>query len=46
MLSEHPGTFGEIKNPKLIKLFSMLMIAGGILGVVLMWIIDIPIPNF
>ncbi|MHC4532989.1 MAG: hypothetical protein ACYS6K_03465 [Planctomycetota bacterium] len=46
MLSKHPGTFGEIKNPALIKILSLLMIAGGILGFVFMWIIDIPIPNF
>jgi len=46
MLSKHPGIFGEIKNPTLIKILSMLMIAGGILGFVFMCIIDIPIPKF
>ncbi|MBW7990231.1 MAG: hypothetical protein FVQ84_09485 [Planctomycetes bacterium] len=46
MLSKHPGVFGEITNPTLIKLFSLLMIAGGIFGFVFMWIIDIPIPKF
>ena len=36
----------EIKNPAMIKLLWILMLAGGIAGVSMMWFADIPIPQF
>jgi hypothetical protein len=46
MLSKHPGTFGEVRNPTTIKLLSLIMLACGISGFIYIWILDIPIPKF
>jgi hypothetical protein len=46
ILSKHPGIFGEITNPKLIKFLALLMLAGGIFGFAFMWFKDFPIPEF
>ena len=53
-LVRHPGAlefrYGlknkDITNPVLIKAFWLLALAGGVVGVVLMWSIEIPIPIF
>ena len=53
-LAQHPGAlvfrFGlkskDITNPVMIKSFWLLTLAGGIVGVVVMWIVDIPIQIF
>jgi hypothetical protein len=54
ILSTHPGAiilyYGyktkEITNPTTIKIFWLLALAGGILGVTFMWFMDIPIDTF
>jgi len=50
-IEKHPGFiqvqgFGNRSNvtAKQIKLFYPLMLAGGIVGMVMMWVVDIPIP--
>ena len=53
-LVRHPGAmefrYGlkskDITNPILIKALWLLALAGGIVGVVVMWVMDIPMPNF
>ena len=53
-LARYPGalvfSYGfkskDIKNPVLIKLFWLLVLAGGIAGVSMMCTMDVPIPNF
>lgn len=53
IIAKHPGTlimyYGfkriEIINPNLIKIFWLLCLAGGISGLIFMWIMDVPIPN-
>ena len=52
-LATHPGaikfSYGleckDITNPNLIKLLWLLALAGGVVGVALMWTSDIPVPN-
>ena len=54
IIAKHPGALRmysgfkrtEITNPNLIKIFWLLCLAGGIFGLVLMWTMDVPIPNF
>lgn len=53
-LARHPGALAfsygfkrqDIRSPLLIKLFFLLMLAGGIAGVVMMWSMNVPIPHF
>ncbi len=53
-MARHPGAmefrFGlkskDVTSPALIKAFWLLALAGGIIGVVVMWSVDIPIPTF
>ena len=53
-LARHPGAMGfryelkskDITNPLQIRAFWLLALAGGIVGVVLMWYLDIPTPKF
>jgi len=53
MLAHHPGAvefnYGfkrkEITNPRSIKVFWVLALAGGIFGAAFMWLMEIPIPN-
>jgi hypothetical protein len=53
-LARHPGAmefrYGlkskDITSPALIKTFWLLALTGGIIGVVLVWFMDIPTPNF
>jgi len=53
-LAKHPGAIEfrigfkrkDISNPTMIKALWLLCLAGGIIGVVMMWIMDIPLPNF
>jgi hypothetical protein len=49
-LARHPGLleFGykDITSPLIIRALWLLVLAGGIIGVVVMWSVDIPIPNF
>ncbi len=46
MLAKHPGFFHPpVRNPRLIKLFWFVCLAGGVLGVVVMVTLDIPLPS-
>lgn len=53
-LARHPGAiefrYGfkskDMTSPRLIKAFWLLALTGGIVGVLLMWYMDIPAPNF
>lgn len=53
MLSTHPGAlimhYGfktkAVTNPRSIKIFWLLALAGGIFGVAIMWLMDIPLPK-
>ena len=46
ILVKHPGMFNfDFKNPTMVKLFWFACLAGGILGVVMMFTQDIPMPN-
>ncbi len=43
MLVKHPGLFNvDFKSPLMLKLFWFLCLAGGILAVIMMFILDIP----
>ncbi|MCK5306786.1 MAG: hypothetical protein KAJ66_06590 [Candidatus Omnitrophica bacterium] len=54
IIAKYPGVlimyFGfkrtEITNPNLIKMFWLLCLTGGIFGLVFMWTMDVPIPDF
>jgi len=53
-LAKHPGAIEfrigfkrkDISNPIMIKALWLLCLAGGIIVVVMMWAMDIPVPNF
>ena len=53
-MARHPGAiefrYGlkskDMTNPALIKAFWLLALTGGVIGVVLMWTMDIPTPKF
>ena len=42
-LAEHPGVFGGLRRPIIIRLYSSLCLAGGVAGVLFMWFSDIPV---
>jgi hypothetical protein len=42
-LAEHPGVFGGLRSPIIIRLYCSLCIAGGIAGVLFLWFSDIPV---
>lgn len=45
MLVKHPGLLNaDFKNPLMLKLLWLLCLAGGVLGVTMMFITDIPLP--
>ncbi len=45
MLTKHPGMFKiNISSPAIVKLFWLLSLAGGILGAIMMWRQDFPLP--
>jgi hypothetical protein len=47
MLVKHPGIFStDIKRPSLVKLLWLASLFGGVIGAVMMWTVDIPLPPF
>ncbi len=46
MLVKYPGALrGEIKDPKMVKAIWLLCLAGSVVGVTMMWMTNVPIPN-
>lgn len=46
MLVEHPGIFRyKITSPLYVKVYWLLCLAGGIVGVVFMFMMDVPVPT-
>ena len=46
MLAKHPGALNtSITNPRLVKLLWLTCLAGGVMGVVTMWMVNIPLPR-
>ena len=46
MLATHPGIYNhDITSPRLIKLFSLLSLVGGIVALVVIWTQDFPVPK-
>ncbi len=46
MLVKHPGIFrSDFSSPTKVKLFWVLCLAGGIAGIIMMFTMNIPIPN-
>lgn len=47
MLVKHPGIFNyDFLSPAMIKLFWILCLAGGVAGVAMMFVMNVPLPNF
>ncbi len=47
MLVKHPGAFRtDINSPTIIKLLWLACLAGGVVGVIFMWTMNIPVPPF
>ncbi len=47
ILMTHPGIFNQdFKSPMTLKLFWLLSLVGGIIGVIMIFVMDIPIPNY
>ncbi|RLC13765.1 MAG: hypothetical protein DRI57_15660 [Deltaproteobacteria bacterium] len=47
MLVKHPGIFrSDFSSPNMVKFFWVLILAGGIVGVIMTFTTDMPVPNF